>query len=139
MEQDIGALLKQINDRLKVLADSALQDSGLTLSQLRVMEFIHTEGGSVTQKEIEEHLRVSHPTVAGIVSRLEKNGFVECRRDEADKRNKIVSETQMAQETASEMYMERKNMEKNLLMSLSEEDVENLRRMLTVLSHNVGL
>lgn len=83
MNKDIGMLLKQINDKLKIIADNSLKESGLTISQTRVMQIIHEKGGEVTQKEIEKHLQVSHPTVVGIVSRLEKNGYLSCRVDEA--------------------------------------------------------
>lgn len=137
MNRDIGMLLKQINDKLKITADNSLKESGLTISQTRVMQIIHEKGGEVTQKEIETSLQVSHPTVVGIVSRLEKNGYLSCRVDECDRRNKIVSVTDKARQIAKIMYDGRENVEKRLVKGLSEKEVSELRRMLEILYDNM--
>lgn len=137
MNKDIGMLLKQINDKLKITADNSLKESGLTISQTRVMQIIHEKGGEITQKEIEASLQVSHPTVVGIVSRLEKNGYLSCRVDECDRRNKIVSVTDKARQIAKIMYDGRENVEKRLLKGLSDKEVSELRRMLEILYNNM--
>ncbi len=36
-----------------------------TLSQMRVLEFASRHAEGVTQKTIEEHFQVSHPTIVG--------------------------------------------------------------------------
>lgn len=137
MNKDIGMLLKQINDKLKIIADNSLKESGLTISQTRVMQIIHEKGGEVTQKEIEKHLQVSHPTVVGIVSRLEKNGYLSCRVDEEDRRNKIVSVTDKAKQIESMMHDGQGNVEKKLLKGLSKKEISELRRMLGILHDNL--
>lgn len=137
MNKDIGMLLKQINDKLKITADNSLKESGLTISQTRVMQIIHEKGGEITQKEIEISLQVSHPTVVGIVSRLEKNGYLSCRVDECDRRNKIVSVTDKARQIEKMMYDGRRNVEKRLLKGLSEKEISELRRMLEILYDNM--
>ena len=84
----IGCLLKMITDKIKMRADADLAQQGLTLTQSRVLGYLDRSGGQATQKEIEGFLQVSHPTVAGIINRMEQNGFVRCRLDPADKRSK---------------------------------------------------
>lgn len=97
MEQfQIGCLLKMITDKIKMRADADLAQQGLTLTQSRVLGYLNRNGGQATQKEIEGFLQVSHPTVAGIISRMEQNGFVRCWLDPADKRSKIVGQTERA-------------------------------------------
>ena len=77
MEQfQIGCLLKMITDKIKMRADADLAQQGLTLTQSRVLGYLDRSGGQATQKEIEGFLQVSHPTVAGIINRMEQNGFV---------------------------------------------------------------
>lgn len=94
MEQfQIGCLLKMITDKIKMRADANLAQQGLTLTQSRVLGYLNHNGGQATQKEIEGFLQVSHPTVAGIIGRMEQNGFVYCWLDPADKRSKIVCQT----------------------------------------------
>lgn len=87
---ETGVYFKLITDKLHAKADADLKAHGLTMTQSRVLRFLSDSGGEATQKEIEDFLSVSHPTVVGIVSRLEQNGFITFHPDSADKRNKVV-------------------------------------------------
>ncbi|MGN0629016.1 MAG: MarR family winged helix-turn-helix transcriptional regulator [Oscillospiraceae bacterium] len=136
-KKDIGYLIKNINDRLKAKADADLRRYNLTLAQSRVLAFLNSCGGGATQKEIEVFLEVSHPTVAGIVSRMEQNGYVSCRMDKGDKRNKIVELTGQAKSMSIDMDRRVHINEQKMLASLSVDDVEHLREMLTVIYKNL--
>ena len=136
-EKDIGYLFKNINDKLKVKADADLKHSNLTLAQSRVLAFLDSRGGQTTQKESEVHLEVSHPTVVGIISRMEKNGHLRCWVDETDKRNKIVALTEQAKALGEEMEQRILANEKMLLASLSEADIKKLKQMLLIIYNNL--
>ncbi len=73
----IVGTIKYISDKVRQKADNNLKDHNLTLSQVRVLRFLTCVGGSCSQKEIEDYLQVSHPTVVGIVSRMEQSGFLQ--------------------------------------------------------------
>lgn len=137
MTYDIGKLLKLINDRLKTSFDASFKEKGLTLSQTRVLEFIYMQGNQTTQKEIEEYLEVSHPTVTGIISRLEKNGFLSCYFDLNDRRNKIVCNTEKARALTVFMMEEKNRMEQIMTEGLSKEEVGELFRMLQIIYGNI--
>ena len=87
MKNDVGYLIKRINDKLAVRADAELKQYHLTMSQGRVFLYLSSRGGQATQKEIETFLGVAHPTVVGLVSRMEQSGYVTCWPCE-DGRNK---------------------------------------------------
>ena len=137
LKRDIGYLIKNINDKLKAKADADLKHYNLTLAQSRVFAFLHSNGGQATQKEIEVFLEVSHPTVVGIVSRMEQNGHVISWFDEHDKRNKIVRLTNQAQALGMDMEQNIKSNEKQMLASLTDEDIERLRELLLVVYKNL--
>lgn len=137
MGKDIGPLIKMLNDKLKASADASLKESGLTFSQTIVMEFVHKQGGQTTQKEVEEHMGVAHPTVVGIISRLEKNGFLTCGMDESNRRNKIVRETDKALKMSKKMQSDRTKTERRLTKGLSDEELGELRRMLLKIYQNI--
>ena len=82
-------------------------------------------------------MNVAHPTVVGIVSRLEKNGFLKCYVDEADKRNKIVCLTEKAIDVGEQMNAEIEMNEKMLLNNLSDDDINSLRRILKTIYKNL--
>lgn len=136
-KKDVAYLIKSINDKLKVKADADLKRYHLTFTQSRVFAFLSSKGGQATQKEIEIFLEVAHPTVVGIVSRMEQNGYVTAWLDDKDKRNKIVKLTKQAEEIGIDMEQNMLENEKMLLAPLSAEESERLKEMLTAIYNNL--
>lgn len=137
MKQPIGYLLKQITDKMKVSADASFKEKDLTFAQARVLEYVISKGGNTTQKSIEDYLEVSHPTVVGIVSRMEKSGYLVCHVDKEDKRNKIVEVTERAVCVSQELETGKTAQEEKLLKGLTKEEIETLYRILCVIRKNV--
>lgn len=133
----IGYMMKQITDKIKASADADLKKKNLTLSQVRVLEYVSGNGGAVTQKAIEEHLGVSHPTVVGLVSRMEKSGHLICYTDKDDKRNKMVELTEQALRKAHEIQDEIAVQDKKILHGLTKDEIKSLYRMLEIIYKNV--
>ena len=125
---DLGYLIKQISDKMRANADAVFRKHGLTYSQVHVLSFVQACGGSATQKEIEIYLDVSHPTIVGLVSRLEKSGF------ENNRRNKIVCVTKKAQQTRESLEIERQKTERRLEQALGQQEREQLMHLLSRLS-----
>lgn len=137
MNHHIGYLIKSINDKLKIKADEDLKRRKLTLSQSRVVGFLSQKGGTATQKEIEDFLDVSHPTVVGLVSRMEQNGIVTTHFS-SNNRSKVVSLTKQTEEIAKDMNDTIDACEKNLLSGLSDEEVSSLETILTAILKNLN-
>lgn len=136
-KKDVGYLIKNINDKLKVKADADLKRYNLTFTQSRVFAFLQEKGGQATQKEIEIFLDVAHPTVVGIVSRMEQNGYVTTYFDSKDKRNKIVKFTKQAEEIGIDLEKNMLQNEEKLLSPLTPEDAEHLKKSLNLIYHNL--
>lgn len=137
MARHIGRLIKNINDKIKVRADANLKQHGLTLAQSRVLRFLSHSGGTSTQKEIERFLDTSHPTVVGIISRMERGGYIVCDKDKNDKRNKIVSLTEKARMLNKKICEQIEKHENEMTQGLSDEDIENFERILGVIYKNL--
>ena len=129
LKSDVGYLIKRINDKLTVKVDAELKQFNLTTSQCRVFLYLSSRGGQGTQKEIETFLGVSHPTVVGLVSRMEQNGYVMCWPCE-DGRNKNVKLTPKAEDIDKDMKKNMQANEQKLLEPLSPEESEKLRDLL---------
>ena len=97
MEEELSYGLKiAIIDRtFKRMMDKWASDMGLTFAQIRVLKEIsemEEQGISeINQKDLERFEKVSHPTMTGIIKRLESKGFVKCCPSEIDKRLKKIS------------------------------------------------
>lgn len=137
MLKGIGYLIKMINDKVKVKADADLSTYELTLSQSRVLTFLKSKDGQATQKEIEEFLEVSHPTVVGIVSRMEQRGYVTTWLDTKQQRSKMVRLTEKAQTIGEELVRMVQEQEKTMLQGLTQEQVSELAKMLRVIYGNL--
>ena len=137
MHSHIGYLIKTINDKIKVRADTDLKKHNLTMTQSRVLLYLFKNSGTASQKEIENFLEVSHPTVVGLVDRLCKNGFVTFSIDLKDRRNKIVQLTEMGYNTGKNMDKIIEKMEEKMLSPLNEEEVGEMTRMLELIYNNL--
>ena len=139
MEQkDIGYLVKNIDEKLKARADADLKSHNLTMAQSSVLLFLNGQPDCLaTQKEIEEHLGVSHPAVAGIVSRMEQNGHVTTWMDPDDRRHKMVQLTPQAQALGETMNSLRNGWEEKMLQGFSEEEASQLKTFLWQVNQNI--
>ena len=133
----IGWLIKAIHQRVKAGADTGLKGHGLTLSQGRVLGYLGRKGGEASQKAIENFLSVSHPTAVGLVSRLEQGGFVRCRRDPADRRNKLVTLTEKSWQIGRDMKTVFDEQNAKMLKDFSAQEAEQLQTMLKKVLRNL--
>ena len=137
MNHGVGYQFKIIDEKIKLRAEEDLKRHGLTLTQTRVMGFLSEMGGQVTQKEIEEDLQVSHPTVVGLVSRMEQKGFLTTRPDPMDRRNKLVELTDKARELDEAIDMTVAQHDAQLLRGFTEQEREMLQGFLSRISRNL--
>lgn len=135
----IGFLVKIVSDRLRIRGDAELKRFGLTFTQSRVLALLaHVPEGQATQKELEVSLAVAHPTIVGILRRMERDGFVKTWQDPEDRRNKIVKLTDEAYAVYDKMCGSIQEGEQQMLRSLSEQQVRELTDLLKVLYRNLG-
>ncbi len=126
-----GALIKQLSMEIKKQADAALQESGLTMTQMYFLGVLsHQPGGEATLKELERHFRVAQSTAAGVAARLEKKGLVESVPDENDRRVKRVRITASGDETLRCALETMKRGEQQMLSPLTDSEQETLLKLL---------
>lgn len=68
----------------------ALGEMDLTSAQGHIMGYLVHCPAPPCPRDVEEHFCLSHPTVSGLLSRLEKKEFIELRPDPQDKRCKRI-------------------------------------------------
>ena len=137
-ESDIGFLIKLIHDDIDRIINNQLRPMELTSSQGVVLACLMAhEDGQVSMRALQDSLGVAHPTVIGLIRRLEKKGLVEVRVARDDRRLRIVSLTEKARDMLTKVPPQTELIESRLLDGLSEEERRELRRMLGVLHRNV--
>ena len=68
----------------------ALAQMDLTAAQGPILGYLSRRKTPPCSRDIEEEFHLSHPTVSGLLSRLEKKGFIEFRADPEDRRCKRI-------------------------------------------------
>ena len=135
-KKSIGGMIKYISDKVRQKADNNLKDHNVTLSQVRVLNFLWRENGSCSQKQIEDFLQVSHPTVVGLVARMEQSGYIQTSVSPDDKRNKIVTVTDSGMSLACELCRYMEDIDKRMLVGLTDEQQVQLADMLYIVAQN---
>jgi MarR family transcriptional regulator for hemolysin len=63
---------------------------GITYPQWQVLAWLSLAGGALSQVQLAERLQVEPPTLAGILDRMERNGWIVRESDPTDRRRKLV-------------------------------------------------
>lgn len=135
---DIGFLLKLINECIEKNANQALKPFDLTLSQARILFYLHDHQDATTsQKDLEEFFEVSHPTIIGILNRLEGKGFIRSEHCSKDKRVKSIFLTDKGGKVFCSMDHFRKNNEENMLQDLTDNQIKELKSLLKIVYKNI--
>lgn len=78
---------KELNNRVA----SMFEGYSLTGPQITLMVYLHdAHGHAVTQREIADRFVLSHPTIRGIVKRLESAGLIKTSQLESDRRQILL-------------------------------------------------
>lgn len=126
-----GALIKRISEMFDKKANSGLAEYGITVSQMKLLVMIkESRKESVALKELERYFDLTQATIAGLVIRLEKKGFVTGFADPADKRIKRVMITDEGMALCRDSKAEMVAYEDWLLQSLNEEEKALLGQLL---------
>ena len=98
MQAHFGHLVRVLHCATDQNMTEAVEKMGLTAAQGRMMTCIAHRGGPTCARDLERELSLSHPTVSGLLSRLEQKGFVELQTDPNDRRSKQVVISQKGME-----------------------------------------
>lgn len=90
MFRHYGPRFHMLHCRVQQRMTNALAEMELTGQQGRVIGYVSRCTHPPCPHDIEEVFRLSHPTVSGLLSRLEKKGFIRLEPDPADKRCKRI-------------------------------------------------
>lgn len=132
-KEHVGLLIKFINGRVVTKINKNLVEFNLTGVQHEILCFIdrNEHEGDVFQKDIEKCLKLTNPTVTGIVKRLEeKEMIVRCPSSD-DARYKCLHVTEKGKEVICKSFnFGSNNIEKKLVKGMSHEEVKMLKHLL---------
>lgn len=117
---------------------NALTAMELTAAQGHIMGYITHRETPPCSRDIEEAFHLSHPTVSGLLTRLEKKGFIEFRPDENDRRCKRIYVMPKGLELDETMHRIIRETEAAMVQGFTEEEKLQFGNLLTRAIDNLG-
>lgn len=138
-ELAVSPRIKRISNALERKRTLDLEDMDLTSSQAFVLGYLirHREE-AVSAGDICRHFDLSHPTVTGILQRLECKGFLSYVEDSADRRKKQICVTEKALDVHQHAMARCQETESFVTGSMSEEELRTLVGLLDRVIANIG-
>lgn len=139
-----GLKIAIIDRALKRYMDNWASEMGLTFVQLRVLTHISCMEEKniyeINQCDLEKTEKVTHPTMTGIIKRLESKGFIKCCKGETDKRFKKINCTEKSKCMHKKLDNKDEEMFRKICDGFSEQEMQLfdsfLDRILENLSQN---
>ncbi len=138
LQPPIGGPLAQLFSLGKEMASlrPCFHDLGIHQGQLPVLAVLNEQDG-LPQTELAKILHISPPAMTSLLKRLEKGGWIERRRDERDHRIWRVYVTEKARSVKVRVLGTFAQLESRLLDSFTEEERDDLQRLLAKLTNQV--
>ena len=116
----------------------ALESMELTAAQGRIMGYLAHQEQPPCPRDIELEFQLSHPTVSGILSRLEQKGFIELRMDPSDRRCKRIYVLPKGAECQDLMHSTIMDNEKRIVDGFTAEEQKQFAALLQRAITNMG-
>ena len=117
---------------------NALEALDLTAAQGQILVFISFRKDPPCAREIEDFFQLSHPTVSGLLSRLEKKNFIAFRSDERDRRIKRILILPKGRDVLTIMRETIDRTDQLLVRDFTEEENVQFTAFLSRAAHNIG-
>lgn len=138
MHRHYGHLVRILHWCTDQVMTAALEKQELTAAQGHIMGYLCRQTEPPCPRDIEEAFHLSHPTVSGILSRLEQKGFILLRTDPNDRRCKRIYIQPKGQECHDTMHQTILGIEDRLVQNFTPEEKEQFAAMLQRAIANMG-
>ena len=135
----VGPRIKRISNALDRKRTLDMEDVELTSSQGFVLGYLTRHSAEpVTPGDLGRHFNLSHPTVTGILQRLEAKGFLRYVEDSGDRRKKRICVTEKALDVHQQVLQRFQETEALITQGMTQREIQDLLALLDRIINNVG-
>ena len=117
---------------------AAMEEMELTAAQGHLMGYLIHSREPRCPRDVEKAFHLSHPTVSGLLSRLEQKGFVELRTDPEDRRFKRIYLLPKAWQLDERISRTLEENERKMTDGFTQQEREEFAAMLQRAIHSMG-
>lgn len=138
---EFGVAVKRIAAAFAHRANRSMEKHHLTVSQAEMIAYLHRmwrKGQPVIQRDIEEALNLSNPTVSGTLDRLEKKGMLVRVPNPENRRVNLVELSDTARALTKDVLGDLRDLQEKMLSCLDAQERETLDRLLSKILDNLA-
>lgn len=130
-------LIKQIELAVRARLDDLVRPAGLTALQYTALTVLE-RNKDLSSAQLARHSFVTAQAMADMITALENRGLIERHRDIADRRRLVIALTTLGQDLVDQYREQVRAIEAQMLVGLSEQEIEGLRHGLTACRANLA-
>lgn len=134
----ISNLIREIGIRSKNIGDSRLLEYGLNSQQAKMISYIYAnQEEGVIQKDLAKKFNRNKASITSMLQGLEKKGYIQriiSKNNEREKNIYVLEKGKELIEDFDELFI---TVENKLLNNLTNEEIENLKKLLTRVNENL--
>ena len=140
---DVGYLIGKATRLMRRNIGKLLWDTGITFPQMMVINYLYMnqkykkDNFLNTPAMIAKHLDYDRPTVTGILTRLDKQGWVTREENIEDKRSQIINLAEKSNELMKKFHLILDDLNKDILKGFQESEIKSLKTNLTKIIDNL--
>ncbi len=136
-EQNVGCWIAQTSHAMRRALDEELAREGITFRQWEVLAWSNSSE-ELSQAELAERMGIEAPTLGGILSRMERDGWLARSGCPNDRRKKRFRPTPKAQAVWGRLLQCCHAVRERATEGLSSEELAALKRTCEVIRQNLG-
>ena len=126
----LGNLIKHLNKMFEQQINENMISVNVTRSQMEVLVYTYIKNKNGIQVDLEKDLNLKNPTVTGLISRLEKKGYMKREKSSKGPNYKSVLITDEGIRIIEEGKRIADNVEKEMFSVLDKDEKKELTRLL---------
>jgi MarR family transcriptional regulator for hemolysin len=135
-EESIGYWVVMTAHAFERALNEELAPHGITYRQWQVLGWLALEG-ELSQSQLVERLQIEAPTLAGILDRMERDGWISRRVDDGDRRKKLVRPTPRVRPVWAKIVAAARRVRAQATQAILPEQLEIVRQTLAAIQENL--
>jgi DNA-binding MarR family transcriptional regulator len=136
-QESVGYWVFSVAHELSQRMNTELAELGITFRQWEVLCWL-SFFGELSQSQLAEGMLVEAPTLAGIIDRMERDGWIERIADPTDGRKKLIRPTDQVEPAWEQMVQRAHRVRDEATRGIPKEDLQVLKRTLDRIRRNLA-
>ena len=136
--EPIGPRIRRLDHLIVQAINRGFEAMDLTSTQSHILRYLsENEDRVVYPRDIERRFGLTHPTVSGVLQRLEAKQYIVCSADPNDRRCKRVALTDGARQYLQDIFRFFSALEQTITRGMTDDEVHTFLRLLEQASENL--